>query len=118
MDNVSKAIGSSTLFENDRIRVWEMVLAPGEACPWHQHFADYIVIYMAPTHLELEFEGQNPRTQSYGDGFVQYIVVGEGGTPHRIRNVGREGHRQFIIELLAKSASEHEQEPETNRRWL
>jgi hypothetical protein len=115
---VSDRIGTSVLFENDRVRVWEMILDPGEAIPLHKHVNDYLVIYLAPTHLDLFFQGREPRSQSYDDGFVQYFVVGKEGTPHQIRNTGLEPHRQFIIELLGESVSPHELEPQTNERWL
>ncbi len=31
----NRAIGTSRLFENERIRVWEVRLAPGERTPFH-----------------------------------------------------------------------------------
>lgn len=35
------AVGTSLLFENDRVRVWEVLLAPGQRAPVHCHATDY-----------------------------------------------------------------------------
>lgn len=37
-------IGDRVLFEDEQIRVWEMVLEPGERSPMHHHEHDYIVV--------------------------------------------------------------------------
>jgi predicted metal-dependent enzyme (double-stranded beta helix superfamily) len=34
-------IGTTLLFENDRIRVWELKLGPGERVPFHHHRTPY-----------------------------------------------------------------------------
>lgn len=37
----NRAIGSSVLFENDRVRVWEVRLQPGERGDFHLHDRNY-----------------------------------------------------------------------------
>ena len=37
-------IGDKILFENDRVRVWELTLEPGEESHEHQHLNDYLMI--------------------------------------------------------------------------
>lgn len=32
------------LFENDRVRVWELIMKPGEVCNWHVHEYDHLLI--------------------------------------------------------------------------
>lgn len=34
-------VGTRLRFENDRIKVWEITLAPGERCPFHAHTRRY-----------------------------------------------------------------------------
>src|SRR5690606_41507720 len=36
-------IGQKMLLENDRVRLWEVALAPGETQPWHLHHNPYLV---------------------------------------------------------------------------
>ena len=37
-------IATKLLMENDRVRIWEMRLAPGESTPIHKHDFDNILI--------------------------------------------------------------------------
>jgi hypothetical protein len=32
------------LFENDRVRVWELIMKPGEICNWHVHEYDHLLV--------------------------------------------------------------------------
>ena len=34
-------VGTTLLFEDDRVRIWEMILEPGEASDLHHHEHDY-----------------------------------------------------------------------------
>jgi beta-alanine degradation protein BauB len=113
---VSDRIGTSVLFENDRVRVWEMMLEPGESSALHEHSNDYVVIYTGDSELEVAFEGQQPYRGSFDSGYVGYFVVGGKGTPHRITNVDDEPHRHFIVELIGASASDRELPPVENDR--
>jgi hypothetical protein len=40
-------VGSSLAFENDRVRIWELRLEPGEDLPVHHHELDYVSIEIA-----------------------------------------------------------------------
>jgi hypothetical protein len=72
----SDRIGTSVLFENDRVRVWEMPLEPGTSSALHQHHNDYVVIYAGDSELEIAFDGQEPYRRSFDSGYVGYFVVG------------------------------------------
>jgi hypothetical protein len=113
----SHRVGTQILFENDRVRVWEMALAPGEASEFHRHVHDYLFVYVTPTLLESRWPGADPFVRSFGDGYTQYSVVGSAGLTHQVRNVGNEPHRQIIVEFLGESAASGEAPPaETNGR--
>jgi hypothetical protein len=71
-NQISTEIGTELLFENDRIRVWQMVLQPGEESPHHRHEADYVFVYTTPSRITAFLEGQEPSTSDFDDGFVQY----------------------------------------------
>jgi hypothetical protein len=51
------AVGTTVLFENDRIRPWEMVLGAGESCAPHLHLHD-LLVYAEPETVRAEFEGR------------------------------------------------------------
>jgi mannose-6-phosphate isomerase-like protein (cupin superfamily) len=109
-------IGTELLFENDRVRVWEMILQPGEESPLHMHEGDYVFVYVTPENKIKAFvEGKEGPESEFADGFVQYTEVGP-GTWHKIRNVGDKVHRQILFELKGPSRSDRFTPPETNGR--
>ncbi len=119
MSTVSRNIGTELLFENDRLRVWDMTLAPGEASEVHKHVQDYLFVYATPgNNLEVREEGREPWRRSFEDGYVQYTVVGKDGlVPHQLANVGEATHRQLLVEFLRPSEAREPLEPETNGRF-
>ena len=40
-------IASKLLFENDRVRIWEMRMEPGEKGPVHKHELDHVLIQIS-----------------------------------------------------------------------
>ena len=120
MSEPSTTIGTALLFENDRVRVWEMTLDPGEACEPHTHVNDYLFVYTGDSELEVRIDGAEPRVQAFPDGFVQYTDVGRDRDfpVHSVRNVSDVRHRQILVELLGDSRTEHLTPPETNAATL
>ena len=110
---VSKAVGTELLFENDRVRVWDMELQPGESSPHHRHESDYVYVYTTPSKIAVDIPGQKQTVREYAEGFVQFTVVG-GGIEHRITNVADERHHQFILEFKGPSASADTLAPQNN----
>ena len=41
---VSPDVGTKLLFENDRVRVWDLCLQPGEGTGLHRHENDYLYV--------------------------------------------------------------------------
>ena len=69
---ISTEVGSSLLFENERLRIWEMTLGPGEACHLHQHLYDYAFVYVTQSTIEVTDGDGHAWSNSFGDGFVQF----------------------------------------------
>src|SRR3954447_24360246 len=90
----SHRVGTKLLFENDRVRVWEMTLAPGESSTHHVHDSDYLFVYLTRSKLELLQDGKPPSTSEEPPGFVQYTEVGS-GVVHQVKNVGDGEHREI-----------------------
>ena len=111
----SSDVGTELLFENDRVRVWQLSLGPGETSPQHRHEADYVYVYLMESRIAVESVGSVPVAAAYDDGYVQYREVGP-GVEHRIRNVGPAAHRQIIVELKGPSRSRTPGAPQTNGR--
>lgn len=91
-------VAQRVLFENDRVRVWEIVLEPGEELAVHTHTLDYLVITIEPSDMEVrEHTGELRRTHAQ-PGEVSWTSVGPGQT-HALKNVGATRFRNRVIEL-------------------
>ena len=93
-------VGTALLFEDDRVRIWEMILEPGEASDLHHHEHDY---YLAISSGDL-VAGMPPK-DSPMDFFVGKIPpqgntvgVPKGRTEWAL-NVGEKTYREILIEL-------------------
>ena len=119
MSEISDQAATNVIFENNRIRVWEMMLAPGQASDWHTHMHDYVFVNLALAQISLKVSDREPVSRGLDDGFVQYVAVGaEGEAQHQLVNAGDTPLRQVLIEFLGPSESSEPAEPENNGRFL
>src|SRR2546425_3051510 len=101
-DRAFGGVGSKMLFENDRVRVWELRLAPGEESPVHRHELDHLLMQVSGDRIAVVPE---PDTESrFRDYMEADVVPGEVAFVRRggvevARNVGREPYREIIVEL-------------------
>jgi hypothetical protein len=96
-------VGSKVVFENDRVRVWELTLQPGEDGPVHRHDHDHLLIQIAGDRVAVVPE---PDTKSR---FTEYLEVDvnpgqvafvRSGGVEVARNVGSRPYREIIVELI------------------
>ena len=95
-------IATRLLFENDRVRVWEMDLAPGERSATHRHDLDYVLVQLEGDRIAADFE---PDTAGVHRGHVEGTVapgktrfIARGGIETAV-NVGTRRYREILIEL-------------------
>ena len=118
MSEISNQVATRVLFENARIRVWEMSLDPGQASDWHSHLNDYVFVNLAPAKIILKVSDHKPINRTLEEGFTQYVAVGaKGETGHQLINAGETPVRQVLIELLGPSTASEPSEPENNGRF-
>lgn len=95
-------VGTHLLFENERVRVWDLALAPGEWLESHVHRDDFLFIVVEGGHLR-HADPNNPADAHevrYEDNQVVFLNAAEGGTlHHRLTNIGDAPYRNFVIEL-------------------
>ncbi|SMD26569.1 cupin domain-containing protein [Kibdelosporangium aridum] len=90
-------VGQTIVFENEHVRVWEIVLEPGEQQPWHQHLNPYVVISLGPADNRIDpFDGGEPRLVHEPLGGVVYREPGE---VHMLTNRGTTPYHCRLIEL-------------------
>lgn len=115
-NDVSRDVGTELIFESDRIRVWALVLQPGESSTFHRHDNDYVFIHATPSQVKLHRKGRPDEVQGYQRHFVQALTVG-GGIEHQITNVGDTLHDEILVELKGPSVSSEPLPPESNGRF-
>ncbi|RYX83893.1 cupin [bacterium] len=95
-------VGTHLMFENERVRVWDLALAPNEWLEKHIHREDFLFVVINGGDLK-HIDPQNPeqdRSLSYeNDLVVFYAVEGEGKVHNRLVNVGDTPYRNLVIEL-------------------
>ena len=91
---VSDEVGSKLLFENDRVRVWDLRIDPGESTGLHRHTKDYL--YVVVGGGSLKGPGGEPRAMADGEVVFREIP---GEEIHEAINAGDRPWRNIIVEL-------------------
>ncbi|MEM7096215.1 MAG: hypothetical protein AAF567_24630 [Actinomycetota bacterium] len=99
-------IGDTLIFENDRVRVWELALDPGEESHAHEHANDYVMICIEGDKVAGKATpGQDDPYGRFGD-FVDiptgpgHTLYVEGGVHETAVNTGSSRYRNILVELL------------------
>jgi hypothetical protein len=95
-------VGTRMMFENDRVRVWDLALEPGESFAEHIHRLDYFYIVESGGLIRFA-DPDGPgghRDVQFVDDQVAFRLVGPSGKiDHGLTNIGTKRHRNFVIEL-------------------
>jgi quercetin dioxygenase-like cupin family protein len=96
---ISSAVGTRLLFENDRVRVWDLQLAPGESTGLHRHTTDFLYVVIGDGKLQTAFpDGSREPPRHMNDGDVRFRTVGNESV-HEAINVGNTPWRNIVVEL-------------------
>jgi len=104
-------VGTTKIFENEKIIVWEFSLKPGEETPIHEHQHDYIFYILNGSTLQVFDErGADLGTLDASTGTVFAFKVEDGhlvsvdGKNHKVpvthsaKNIGTEDYREILVE--------------------
>ncbi len=97
-------IGTSLVFENDRVRVWELRLEPGESSDLHHHELDYLMVQIEGDNISARFEADSTGTFAGADELEGPVSPGmaifaEAGGRETAINNGTRTFREIIVEL-------------------
>lgn len=82
-------VGSRLLSQNERVRVWEIRLAPGERWHAHRHVLDYFWTAVSAGHSRQHTFDGTTRDVSYAVGETRHFHFGPGEyLLHDIENIG------------------------------
>lgn len=98
---VNLDVGTRVWFENDRIRVWEILLPPGERGPFHNHTRNYFwTVVEAGRGLQRYADGTFA-VRDYQVGDTRYLEHSpEDSLIHDLENVGDTVLRFVTVEFL------------------
>ena len=99
-DDELGGVATQLLFEDDRVKIWEMKLEPGQASPKHHHENDfYLAIFQGDLIAGVTPEGSD--VESFVSPLPKggnTVALAKGGTEWAY-NVGKETFREILIEL-------------------
>ena len=97
-------IGTDLIYEDERIRVWRIELAPGEVAGFHTHELDYTTVVVDGDAVE----------RPNADGSVDTIPVKpgqlmrsyDGPLGHSLKNAGSKPFKNVIVEIKSRAVDE------------
>ncbi|MGH8949384.1 MAG: cupin domain-containing protein [Acidimicrobiia bacterium] len=95
-------VGTTVWFENDRIRVWEILLQPGERGAFHSHVTNYFWTVVEGSRGLQRFADGTFVVRDYLVGETKYLEhTPETALIHDLENVGDSTLRFVTVELLS-----------------
>ena len=96
---VSPEVGTKLLFENERVRVWDLCLSPGQGTGRHRHENDYLYVVIGDGVLQrVDPDGTRAEPKIMRDGQVVFREVND-ECVHEAVNAGETAWRNIVIEL-------------------
>jgi len=83
------------LLENDKVRVMEIRLKPGQKAPMHNHPNAHVVYVVKDANFKLSFPDGTSKSIDLKSGRVIWMEAGE----HETENVGKTDGHNLVIEL-------------------
>lgn len=94
-------VGTRLWFENERIRVWEIRLEPGQRGPFHNHTRNYFWTVVEGSRGLQRFADGTYAVRDYGVGDTKYLEhTPDNSLIHDLENVGDSVLRFVTVELL------------------
>eukprot|EP00600_Ochromonadales_sp_CCMP1393_P002681 CAMPEP_0174987564 /NCGR_PEP_ID=MMETSP0004_2-20121128/19622_1 /TAXON_ID=420556 /ORGANISM="Ochromonas sp., Strain CCMP1393" /LENGTH=170 /DNA_ID=CAMNT_0016240647 /DNA_START=19 /DNA_END=531 /DNA_ORIENTATION=- len=104
-------VGSKVIFEDEKVRVWNFTLAPGEMTSMHRHDYDYHFVAVQPSQLEVWGETGERLFDFRAEGTLGFTVEGDFLVPakgvdlpwpvprtHAAKNIGPDPYYEILFE--------------------
>ncbi len=91
-------IASNVLYEDDRVKVWDMSLEPGESCDLHTHENDYYLVMLQGDKVAgISKDGTNDLVFNLTPGSHTFRID-KGATEWAV-NLGKEHFYEILVEI-------------------
>lgn len=91
---VAPNVYKKVLLENDRVRVMQVEITPGETVPWHHH-PDHTIYALTDGKMEITDKGKAPVTMDIKAGDALYIP----SVTHMAKNLGDTTVNLIVTEI-------------------
>lgn len=88
------------VFENQYVRVLDVVVQPGETTLFHRHSLDNVAVQLSDATIQRQYPGQDWVTSPAKDGSVGFTAGTKIPYVHRITNIGSAVFHVLDIEIL------------------
>lgn len=116
-------VGSTVIYEDERVRVWNFTLNPGEMTSMHRHDHDYHFVAVQPTQLEVWGEDGTVLFDFRAEGTLGFKVVGDYLHPiaenvrlpylvprtHAAKNIGPNVYNEILFESKGDFTQQQQQ---------
>ena len=89
-------VATRLLLDNERVKIWEMLLEPGESSDLHRHTMDYVLCILEGTSVDADPPNGQTFNAPVKPGQVFYVK--RGGTERAV-NRSDTRFREIVIEL-------------------
>lgn len=89
-------VGTKLIFENERVKVWEFTLEPGESIEAHTHHHPYFFYPIEGSTLEVSRANGRVEQLKLEAGRVYYR---EAGDTHGAKNISATRFHEVLVEL-------------------
>jgi|SRR5208337_4021757 len=90
------------IFQNQYVRVFDVVVSPKDATLMHDHRHDYVYVVLGSAEISNEVKGKAPVKVTLADGDVKFT---EASFAHIVRNVSATQFHNITVELLQDEQS-------------
>ena len=110
-------VGSSVIYEDELVRVWNFTLGPGQMTSMHRHDHDYHFVAIKPTQLEVYGEDGSRLFDFRAEGVLGFKVSGDFLEPigidlpwpvprtHSAKNIGPDDYYEILYESKTSPAT-------------
>jgi hypothetical protein len=93
------------LFQNQNVRIYDVLIPPGEASLFHTHSFDSVSVAVSGGTARVELQGMSPMQGNVSAGSVSFNKATNAPYTHRLTNAGATPLRFVVPEILSSSAS-------------